>query len=81
MFVLFSDKILIANLIWDKNEGDEMTQQELKVILDRLGLEVPKNEQRDIIDASKYIEEMLILIRKSYSFSIEPASLVSFPGH
>ena len=56
-----------------------MNEQELNILLKRLGLHVPKNEQGDLLAASLFIEKMSASVKKPFLDTTEPAHVVLFP--
>lgn len=53
--------------------------QEVKTIFERLGLQIPESELRDVALAVKFLDEMTAEVRKLKSDTTEPAHIVSFP--
>lgn len=56
-----------------------INDQQLKIIFEQLGLEIPDEELRNIAQGVKFIDEMRSEVRKLKSNSTEPAHTVSFP--
>jgi hypothetical protein len=59
------------------NGKHNMTLEELKMILDRLGLEVPEAELNDIVKAVRFIDEITSRTRQLKSNATEPAQMFS----
>ncbi len=55
-----------------------MTQQEVKLALRAVGLQIPEAELLDILNATKFVYQMRTLIRRTRSPYQEPASITSF---
>ncbi len=70
---------MIKELIYG-NRKSEMTPQELKAVFDRLGLNVPETECRDIARAIKHLDEMKASVRKPRS-AAEPACYSSLKSN